>query len=653
MKIQPDSPLLTPVSLGPAEINNRVISSSHQTSLVHDHLPTDDLIEYHRARAAGGVGAIFIEATAVHATGLLTPHTLGGYLPEIADGYRRLTAAVHPHGTKLFVQLFHGGREQIASPPRPAAVAPSAIPSARYKCEPRALTVREISEMVDGYRSAAQLALDGGLDGVELSFAHGYLAAQFFTRLTNRRSDGYNGDLNARLRFAREVLEAVHDVVGNKLALGVRLAANESGPGLLDRGECAEIAAALHATGRLDFVSMALGNSSQYIPSVGIAPPAPALKNAIARELSEVRAATAGLALIATTRVVDIEDAEQIVRTNRADLVGMTRALIADPELVAKARGAVSEPLIECVSCNQACIGHYHAGVPIGCAVNARTGHERSLQRAAAGSSAKRVLVIGGGPAGTACALEAARWGDAVELRERASALGGQLRLSGNAPAHQEMWTRWERMTAAQLERSAVTVRLDCEVTDSDDLSGWDQIVLATGAAPFHPAATTDLDGLRTVCAWEAIAEPHNVSGPVVVLDWGGDWAGLDAAEVLRAAGLEVTLVCAAIHPGESVHQYQRNLYLERIYSAGIKLVHHSELAVLDGATRIRNVFSGECSEFPACETLVSAQGRAPRDELWTVLEPRPEAVRVGDVLGPRGLEEATVEGSMAGYRGA
>ncbi len=181
------SPVFSPIALGPARLKNRIVSTSHQTSLVHDHLPTDDLVEYHRVRAAGGTAAIFMEATAVHFTGLLTPHTLGGYLPEISDGYRRIADAVHPHGAKLFVQLFHGGREQIASPPRPPAIAPSAVPSARYKCEPRALSVAEINELLSGYGSAAALALEGDLDGVELSFSHGYLAAQFFSKLSNHR----------------------------------------------------------------------------------------------------------------------------------------------------------------------------------------------------------------------------------------------------------------------------------------------------------------------------------------------------------------------------------------------------------------------------------------------------------------------------------
>src|SRR5579871_6155042 len=136
--------LLSPVAIGALTVRNRIVSTSHQTTLVHDHLPTDDLIAYHEARAAGGVGAIFIEATAVHPTGLLTAHTLGGFLPEIVTGYRRLVDAAGEHDTRVFVQLFHGGREQISAAPRAPAVAPSAVPSVRFKSEPRALTISEI-----------------------------------------------------------------------------------------------------------------------------------------------------------------------------------------------------------------------------------------------------------------------------------------------------------------------------------------------------------------------------------------------------------------------------------------------------------------------------------------------------------------------------
>src|SRR5581483_1990424 len=208
-----------------------------------------------------GVGAIFLEATAVDSSGLLTAHTLGGFLPAIVPAYRRLADAVQGHGARLLVQLFHGGREQISSAPKAPAVAPSAVPSLRFKCEPRALTAREIAALIDGYGVAARHAAEGGLDGIEVSMSHGYLAAQFFSPLINRRTDAYGGAFQARLRFATEILGAVREAAGPGLAVGVRLSADEVAQDGLDGAACAEIAAALQATGQLDFISLVLGNS--------------------------------------------------------------------------------------------------------------------------------------------------------------------------------------------------------------------------------------------------------------------------------------------------------------------------------------------------------------------------------------------------------
>ncbi len=375
---------LTPVELGPLQLRNRVVSTSHQTGLVHDHLPTDELIAYHAARARGGVGAIFLEATAVHQSGLLTAHTIGGFRPEIVGAFRRLSDAVHEHGAKLLVQLFHGGREQISSSPKAPAVAPSAIPSLRFKAEPRALTIAEIKELIAGYALTARHAAQGGLDGLELSVSHGYLPAQFLSRLSNRRGDRYDGSLGNRLRFTVEALQAIRAAAGDGLAVGVRLSADELVPGGLDHQATGEIAAQLQASGLVDFISLVLGNSAQPAASTWIAPPPPAPVNAIEWPAAAIRAAVPGATLVATTRVVDLADADRLIAEGVADLVGMTRALIADPELIAKTAGGRAEQVIECVGCNQACIGHYHAGVPIGCAVNARTGRELTLPAAAA-----------------------------------------------------------------------------------------------------------------------------------------------------------------------------------------------------------------------------------------------------------------------------
>ncbi len=642
---EPFPTLLTPAPLGPLRLRNRLVSTSHQTSLVHDYLPTDDLLAYHEARARGGVGAIFLEATAVHPTGLLTAHTLGGYLPEIVPGYRRLAEAVHAHGARLLVQLFHGGREQIASAPKPPAVAPSAVPSLRFKSEPRALTLSEIHELVEGYGTSARHAREGGLDGVEVSMAHGYLPAQFLSPVSNRRGDGYDGSAEARLRFARELLEAVRAGAGAGLAVGVRLAADELVAGGLGVSECIAIARALHGAGLVDFVSLALGHSAYPSASTWIAPPPPVPRNAIAGPAAEIRAAVPKLTVIATTRVVELADAERIVSDGAADVVGMTRALIADPDLLAKARAGRSEEVIACIGCNQACIGHYHAGVPIGCAVNPRTGRERALP-AATPRRGRRVLVIGAGPAGAAAALEAAHAADEVTLVERELELGGQLRLAGLAPGHQELWERYRASTFDRLRAAGVAIEHGVQA-DAELAAGFEVVVLASGARPYAPELPAELP--FAVCqAWEAIADPARVAGPALIADWGGGWEGLDAAERLAHAGVPVTLACAAPVPGETLHQYQRNLYLARLDQLGVPILHHLTLAREGGDLVLAHLFSDRKQALPATATLVLAQGRVPADELWTELECHPGAIRAGDVLGPRTMEEAVLEGTLA-----
>ena len=643
--------LLTPLELGPIRLRNRVVSTSHQTGLVRDHLLTADLVAYHAARARGGVGAIFLEATAVDRSGLLTARTLGGFLPEIVGGYRQLSDAVHEHDARVLVQLFHGGREQISAAPRAPSVAPSAVPSPRFASEPRALTATELRALVDGYAAAARHCREGGIDGIEVSMSHGYLIAQFFSPRSNRRDDAYGIAAAGRLRFAEEVLTAVRAAAGAELAVGVRLSADELSPDGLDAAACAEIAGELCATGLADFASFVLGHSAYHAASTWIAPPPPVPETAIADHLGGLRAAL-DVPLIATTRVVDVAAAERLVESGAADAVGMTRALIADPDLVEKSASGRNDEVIACIGCNQACIGHYHAGVPIGCVVNPRTGRERTLPRRAGPERSLRVLVVGAGPAGVAAAAEAAAHGDDVTLVERGADLGGQLRLAGRAPAHHEVWRRWRANAARQLRHPRIALRLG-EEPGAEELAAADLVVLATGARPFVPDWARRADGepgpfvrdraagTATIDAWEAIANPAAVDGPVLVADWGGGWDGLDAAEVLARHGLEVTLACAAPHPGATLHQYQRNLYLARLDAGGIPILHHTEVTA-DG---LRHVFSGRETPLPRAATLVLAQGREPEDELWATLEGRPGRVRAGDVLGPRSAEEATLEG--------
>lgn len=624
--------LFTPLTLGSVELANRIVSTAHQTTLVHDHLPSADFVAYHEARARGGVGLIVLEATAVHPSGLLTSHTLGGYLPEVVPAYRRVAAAVQPRRTRLFVQLLHGGREQIATPPRAPALGPSAVPSARFRVEPRAARAGEIDEIVAGYARAAELAAEGGLDGIEVSAAHRYLIEQFFDRSLNRREDAWrDGD-----RFLREVLRVVRDAAPG-LCVGVRVSADS------ERGEA--IARVAVEEG-VDYVSLALGESSTYLGSVGIVPPPPRTHETIA---GNARKLANGLPTIVTSRIVDPELADRLIGAGIAAAVGMTRALIADPDLPAKARAATEE-IIKCVGCN-GCIAHYHAGTGIACAINPCTGRERTLARVASASRRQRLVVVGGGPAGIAAAVDAGRAGHEVVLLERSARLGGQIALAGAAPGNAALAEAFLDNAWRHLSVANVTVVLET-TADPDGVRDADAVVIATGARPYHDDGVA-LEGVEVLHAWDVLAGRTPAGSAVVVADWGGDPGGLDAAELLAGAGKHVTLAVAAVAVGELVHQYRRNLYLRRLYRAGVELFHHLVLdSASAGEVHLRNVFAPELVTTLPAAAVVLAHGRVPEDSLaFELRELGIVVAEAGDCLSPRSLEEAVLEGTLASRR--
>ncbi len=623
--------LFSPLRMGPVELPNRIVSTAHQTTLVDEGLPTHDFVAYHEARARGGTGLIVLEAAAVHPSGLLTPHTLAGYRDEIVPDLARVAEAVHAHGTRLFVQLFHGGREQISDHPRPPALAPSAIPSLRFHVEPRALSAVEIASVVEGYARSAALAARAGLDGVEVSAAHEYLAAQFFTPGLNRREDEWAEPL----RFLLEVLSAVRGAAPG-LALGVRLSA--------DSRAAQEVVGGLAA--HVDYVSVALGASSTYRGSTGIVPPPPLPENAIAARTAPFRV---GPPLVATSRIVDPVEADRLVASGHCDATGMTRALITDPELPRKAQDGRLDDVLRCIGCN-ACIAHYHAGTPIACAQNPRTGRERTLHPPERAARSLRIVVVGGGPAGLAAAAEAGAAGHEVALLERSGRLGGQVALAGAAPMHAELARSLARNYDRLLAAAGVEVRLEAEA-DPAGLAALspDAVVVATGARPYE--ADLPLVGVETVQAWDVLRGPRPGGLRIVVADWGGDASGLACAELLDEGGNTVTVAVGSAAFGETLHQYQRNLYAARLYRAGVRLEHHLELVGAErGRARFRNLFAPELeSELPA-DLLVLSAGRVPERALAEELAGTGlEVHEAGDCLGPRGLEEAILEGTRAG----
>ena len=645
--------LLSPLRIGPVEIRNRIVSTAHQTTLVEDGLPTDDFVAYHAARAQGGAGLICIEATAVHPSGLLTGHTIAGYDPRVVERLARVAAAAHAGGARLFAQLFHGGREQIDLPPRAPAVAPSAIPSQRFKVEPRALGAGEIEEIIEHHELVAGNARDAGLDGVELCASHGYLPTQFLSERTNRRDDAWGGDGERRMRYVREALLAMRRGAGDGLAVGIRLSADETLPEGRHAPETAAILRALADEGLIDYASTVIGDSSSYLGSAWIVPPPPIARDAM-REPATILRTGLPVPLIATSRIHEPIEAEALLAAGAADAVGMTRALIADPELPRRLADGDESERILCTGCNQGCIGHYHLGLPISCLQNPRTGREAHVAEPEP-QTGSRVLVIGGGPAGMAAAVAAATAGAAVTLVEASSSLGGQFALAGRCPGHRETAARYQADWSRRLAAAGVAIRLETPLAaDSPLAAEADRVIVATGARAHRPALSAQ-PGVAVVDAWDAIGAPERVTGPVLVADWGGGWTGLDAAETLAESGARVWLAVAAPLVGETVHQYQRVFYLARLERLGVTILHHRELIAADEGLVLRSLWTHATEPFPAgVRTLVTALGREPADELVRELGERGVVCTpVGDCRGARSLEEAILEGTAAGEQPA
>jgi 2,4-dienoyl-CoA reductase-like NADH-dependent reductase (Old Yellow Enzyme family)/thioredoxin reductase len=620
--------LFQPLQIGTAEIRCRIVSTSHQTTMVRDHLPTDEFVAYQQARARGGVGLIIMEAVAVSPSGLLTAHTLGGYLEDMVGGYRRVSEAVHSHGAQLFVQLFHGGREVISSAPRPVVVAASAIPSHRYHTEPRALTTSDVRDLISSYGRCAAIAAEAGIDGIEITAAHGYLFEQFFNSTYNTRDDEYAEPARALL----DVVEAIRQAAP-RLALGVRLSGDS---------EAAQ-AAVPRLAGVIDYVHVTTGNSATFDGCVGIVPPLPTPRNIVENFTAPFRI---GVPLIATARVVEPADANAILQRGSADAIGMNRALITDPEMPNKARAGRDDEILRCIACN-ACIAHYHAETPLRCAQNPRTGRELTLPRAEPGSAARRILVVGGGPAGMAAAVEAGARGHEVVLLER-NQLGGQVRLAGKSPTHAElaesMMANYERL----LPRSNVRVELGVDA-DADLIESHspDAVIIAAGARPFDPPHA--LSGVEVVQVWDLLAG-FRPEGHILIADWGGDAAALDCAEALAAEGRKVTLAVGAVTPGETLHQYSRNVYIGRLLRAGVRIENWLALQKAEeGRASFRNIFAPDLETSIPCDVLALSLGRVPNQSLEADLRARGiEVETAGDCRSPRTIEEAVLEGTLA-----
>jgi 2,4-dienoyl-CoA reductase-like NADH-dependent reductase (Old Yellow Enzyme family) len=646
----PDSPfprLFEPLRIGSATLRNRVVSAGHDTTLPTDGTVNDALVAYHEARAAGGVGLIVVQVAGVHESARYTSHILMATDDGCIAGYRRLAETCHAHGATVFGQIFHPGREIMESQDghAPVAYSASAVPSERFGVTPRPLPVALIDEIVTGYAAAARRLLAAGLDGVEVVASHGYLPAQFLNPRVNRRDDAYGTDPN---RFLREVLERVRAAAGDGV-VGLRISVDEMSHEGLRPDEALAACATVAAAGLIDYVSVIAGSSATLAGSVHIVPPM-AIATGYTAPLAERVRAVVGVPVLVGGRINEPQIAERLIAAGQADACAMTRALVCDPDLPRKAAEGRLDEIRACVGCNQACIGHFHAGYPISCIQHPETGRELAYRRLRPAARRRRVLVAGAGPGGLKAAAVAAARGHDVTVYDAATRPGGQVLLAELLPGRAEFGGVATNLVG---EATRAGARLVTGVSVDADLvrrERPDVVVVATGARPRKPPL--EVAGSPVVLdAWEVLRGAELPRGHVLVADWRCDWIGPGLAELAARAGRRVTLAVNGYTPGQRVQQYVRDDILSRLHRLHVTVVPTVRLFGIDDDTAyLQHTPSGEPVVVEGVAALVLAQGHAAADELAAALAgAAPEIRLVGDCLAPRTVEEAVLEGLQAG----
>ncbi|MDS9879207.1 FAD-dependent oxidoreductase [Pseudomonas protegens] len=636
--------LFEPLQIRGKRLKNRIMSSGHDTSMPTDNLVNEQLIAYHRARAEGGVGLIVLQVAGVHDSARYTSHVLMATDDACIDGYRRLAETCHAHGTVVLSQIFHPGREIMESADGLLAVAyaPSAVPNERFRVMPRALDQEMIDEIIQGYADAARRLHQAGLDGVELVASHGYLPAQFINPRVNRRSDGYNGELEQRLRFIREILDAMRASTDQDFIIGLRISADERDPEGLTEDE--SLAAVQLLQGQLDYVHIVAGTSASLGGAVHIVPPMAVEAAYLAREAGTFKSKLS-IPLFVTGRINQPQEAEAIIAKGQADVCGMTRALICDPQMPNKSDSGHSDDVRACIACNQACIGHFHKGLPISCIQHPETGRELLYGQPKPSARGKRILVVGGGPAGMKAAAVAAQRGHRVTLYEASAQLGGQIQLAQLLPRRSEFGgasTNLQReMQLAGVEVVRNT-RVDRALIERENP---DHVIIATGAQPYWPNFERGGD-LQVVDAWQVLRDEVQLGRSVVVADWRCDWIGPGIAERLVRAGHQVQLAVNGTHCGESLPLYVRDQMAGELHKLAIPIIPYARLYGCDDSTvYLQHTASGEPMLLENIDSLVLCQGHQSVDDLGQQLKGLVPFQRIGDCLAPRTVEEAIHEG--------
>jgi len=634
--------LFSPVRINRLELENRAVMPAMGTGYGDsDGRVTERLTAYLARRARGGVGLIITEVCAVDPRGKGFPTEIGAWSDELIPSLKKIPDAIHAAGGRVALQLHHAGRETFEAFAGAPPEAPSPLPSPTMMQPCEEMSADRIAEVIEAYARAAARAREAGFDAVEVHGAHGYLIEQFLSPLSNLRQDEYGGSDENRARFAIEILEAVREQVGSDFPVLVRVSADELVRGGYELPFMEWLAPRLVTAGA-DTIHASVGVAStpgHY--SIASMDTEAGFNLHRARAIKQV----VDVPVIGVGRINDPRLADEVIGRGDADLISFGRQHLTDPDLIAKARRGDFDRIRWCLACNQGCIERLGLEMkPVTCTINPECGEE---YKGTPGAEApRRVWVVGAGPAGLSAAMSALERGHSVEVFERDSEPGGQLR-SAAKPPHKEAYADWVAWAARTLEMRGVTIRLCQEVTEELFRADKpDAVILASGALPTVPKIP-GIDGGNVFDAPAVLLGKVELKSKAVVL--GAGYVGMETADFLISRGVDVTVVEMQEMPpvGKlTAHGYWLNRRLKK--SGGTLLLGAAVTRIEPGA--VVYIKDGKETRLEPAPMVVTALGAASETGFMDILKEENVPYQVaGDAVSPRRLLEAVHEGHAAG----